>query len=135
MKHFLKLSILAVLLVAVGFQRGEAKPPRGSHGGGRTVYYVVWGSFSTLEAAKESMAMVPDGMEAPIYEGRANGRTVYRHCVGCYYSKRKAQEAINVFNSTYGHRDIWIWPSKGLAKCVYCPIGLSGYRLTPLRPN
>lgn len=134
MKLYIKLSILAIAVVALGIQLSYAKPPRGPQGGGRTVYYVVMGSYNTLEAAKASLRDVPDGFETPIYEAKANGRTVYRHCISCSYSKGKAQADARFVKDHY-LRDAWVWPSRGLAKCVYCPIGLSGDRVKPLRPR
>ena len=133
MKQIFKISFIAMLLLALTMPAG-AKAPRKSQKSGKTVYYIVMGSYSSLDNAKEATFNAPDGLESPIYEVKVKGKTYYRICVSCYKSKAKAQEDLNQLKDFYGDR-FWIWPSKGLAKCVYCPVGLSGERLTPLTPR
>lgn len=100
----------------------------------RPVYYIVMGSYVSLKAAKDAYYYTPDGLECPIYQATVKGKTVYRHCVSCFYSYAKAQETLKMLKEGYGDR-FWIWKSNGLAKCVYCPVGLSGEKLTPLKPE
>lgn len=133
MKPILRLLFIAFVLVAVGLQ-ADGKSPRKAQKNSKTVYYVVMGSYSSLEGAKEATFNAPDGLESPVYEAKVNGKTYYRICVSCYYSKAKAEAEVKFLKEYYGD-GFWIWPSKGLAKCVYCPYGLSGERLTPLKPR
>ncbi len=100
----------------------------------RPVYYIVMGSYVSLKAAKAAYYNTPDGLECPIYQATSKGKIVYRHCVSCFYSYAKAQETLKFLKDAYGNR-FWIWKSNGLAKCVYCPVGLSGEQLKPLKPE
>lgn len=100
----------------------------------RPVYYIVMGSYTSLKAAKDAYYNTPDGLECPIYQATVKGKIVYRHCLSCFYSYAKAQESLKFLKDTYGNR-FWIWKSNGLAKCVYCPVGLSGEKLKPLKPE
>ncbi len=106
MKRLLLLFLIVMATMSANAQRGR-----------RTVYYLVNGSYSTLAEAKKacndnSQCEVVFLRRGPIYQARANGKTVYRMCSACFYSKQKAQELANLQGG-------WIWPSNGLAKCVY----------------
>ena len=89
---------------------------RGRNNSRRTVYYVVCASFSSLSEAKKAS---DHGSQfdfnlhvGPIYQATANGKTVYRMCEGCYYSRQAAQNFVDMYGG-------WIWATNGLAKCVY----------------
>ena len=98
------------------------------------VYYVVIGSWETLDKAMGFYYSCPDAFDAaPIYRATADGKTVYRMCISCYHTRQKAQENANFTNEMMGTQ-AWVWESDGLAECVYLPIGPSGERSTPLRP-
>ncbi len=88
------------------------------------VYYVVLGSYSTLEGAQTYNYNCPDGMECWIYKCPLENETVYRVCYACFSTRQKAQAAINEWRSgLYGDwfTDAWIWVSNGLGNCVFCP--------------
>lgn len=102
------------------------------------VYYVVLGSFSTLESAHIYNNNLPDGMESWIYKCTSNGKTVYRVCFSCFSTRQKAQEQINWFHSydVSWFTDAWIWESDGLGNCVFCPVSYETEEtLPPLSPK
>lgn len=90
-----------------------------------TVYYIVAGSYNSLEMAKAYNANCPDGMEGSIMIAQKDGKTVYRACIGAYLNKAKAQEDIKQFRNLYG-RDYWLWTNKGPAKCALYGTNLVG---------
>lgn len=87
------------------------------------VYYVVLGSYNTLEGAQKFNYMCPDGMECWIYKCTSKGKTVYRVCFSCFSTRQKAQAEINEWRSLGSHlfTNAWIWESEGLGNCVFCP--------------
>lgn len=88
------------------------------------VYYIVLGSYNTLESAQTYNYNCSDGMECWIYKCTSKDKTVYRVCFDCFSTSQKAQIEINKWRS-YGiswFTDAWIWESDGLGNCVYCPI-------------
>lgn len=90
------------------------------------VYYVVLKSHDTMEDAQNFNRVCADGMECWIYKCTSNGKTVYRLCVGCFSTRSDAQDRINECRSLYDgafdyYTNAWIWESKGLGNCVYCP--------------
>ena len=88
------------------------------------VYYVVLGSYNTLEEAQAYNSVCPDWMECWIYKCTSNGKTVYRTCYACFSTRQKAQTAINKWHSDmYDGRfdNAWIWENNGLGNCVFCP--------------
>lgn len=95
---------------------------------GRTVYYVVQASYSTLAQAREHNAHTVEWGELYIYKARANGKTVYRMCSACFYSKSAAQAEARKNGG-------WVWPSSGLARFVEGGCNYSGGPDTPLRPR
>jgi predicted DNA-binding WGR domain protein len=98
------------------------------------VYYVVLGSYGSLDSALTYNYQRPDGMECWIYKCTANGKAVYRLCDGCFSTLQKAQSAINDWSSgLYGHlfADAWIWKNDGLGNCVFCPVNYETERTKP----
>ncbi|MBO4825630.1 MAG: hypothetical protein J5506_00125 [Prevotella sp.] len=100
---------------------------------GRKVYYVVLGSFTDLAKAKQSTEVLPDALDGNcIYRTTDKGKTIYRLCLDCYYSRDKAQKLAKSTKEFFG-RDVWVWESQGVAPCVYQGILPSGEpaRMTP----
>ena len=100
---------------------------------GRKVYYVVLGSFTDLAKAKQSTEVLPDALDGNcIYRTTDKGKTIYRLCLDCYYSRDKAQKLAKSTKEFFG-RDVWVWESQGVAPCVYQGISPSGEpaRMTP----
>ena len=125
MKRLSKLFVPLMLLLAVvamGTSSAQAKTKQKT----RTVYYIVCGSYSTLEQAKKQSEMMSEVLFYPVYKTTAKGKTVYRLCCQCYYNLADAQKDLNGFLSGFSGGDWWIWPSKGLAKCVYRPYSPKG---------
>jgi len=135
-RFFLTLSLLFTLTI---FNTEAQHRRNGRSVGNRTVYYVVCASFSSLAEAKKAC---DKGSQfdfnlhvGPIYQAKANGKTVYRMCEDCYYKKEDAQKFVNQWGG-------WIWPSRGLAKCVYLgryenyeDTGGDYIKMTPLKPR
>ena len=104
------------------------------------VYYVVLGSYESLDSARIHNGWLPDGMECWIYKCSLNGKTVYRLCDGCFSTRSNAQAAINKWRSMEAHwyANAWIWESEGLGDCVECPPiyeGDDGGNFPPLTPE
>lgn len=99
-----------------GIRKEKGKSP--------TLYYVVVGSFSSLQEASYYNNNAPGDMEwGAVYKTTANGRTVYRVCQGCYRTKAKAQkeahEASQFIKDMTGRSNgAWVWPSNTLPTCV-----------------
>jgi hypothetical protein len=120
MRRFIKISLPLLLIALMAFcaldaQAKTKKQPR-------TVYYVVCGSYSSLKKAIEHSEQMSEVMFYPVYKATANGKTVYRVCCQCYYNKADAEKDLEGLLSGFKGDDWWIWPSKGLAKCVYRPL-------------
>ena len=89
----------------------------------RTVYYVVIGSYSSVEEARKARYYMPDAIDAsPLFRATSKGKVVYRMCTGIYYSKAKAQAEVRDLKK-YMSIDAWIWANKGQAYCADRPIG------------
>lgn len=116
LKHTLPLLLLALIL-GMGTETAQAKTAKKT----RTVYYIVCGSYSSLDKAIKQSEMMSEVVFYPVYKTTANGKTVYRLCCECYYSREDAQKDLDGIFSGFKGDDWWIWPSKGLAKCVYRP--------------
>ena len=134
MRHFLKISlpiILLAILMSISFD-AQAKKKKQT----RTVYYIVCGSHSTLNEAIKHSEQISEVMFYPVYKATANGKTVYRLCCQCYYSKADAEKDLEGFLSSFKGDDWWIWSSKGLAKCEYRPLSPKGdgERIPALQP-
>ena len=120
MRRFIKISLPLLLIALMAFcaldaQAKTKKQPR-------TVYYVVCGSYSSLKKAIEHSEQMSEVLFYPVYKATANGKTVYRVCCQCYYNKADAEKDLEGLLSGFKGDDWWIWPSKGLAKCVYRPL-------------
>lgn len=120
MRRFIRISLPLLLIALMAFcaldaQAKTKKQPR-------TVYYVVCGSYSSLKKAIEHSEQMSEVMFYPVYKATANGKTVYRVCCQCYYNKADAEKDLEGLLSGFKGDDWWIWPSKGLAKCVYRPL-------------
>lgn len=102
----------------------------------RTVYYIVCGSYSTLDQAIQRADEMSEVVFYNVYKGVAHGQTVYRLCCQCYYNKADAQKDLNGIFSGFKNSDWWVWPSQGLAECVYRPYSPEGdnKRMPDLRP-
>lgn len=99
----------------------------------QTVYYVVAGSYSTLEEAKQYNYSCPDGLEGNIYSAKVNGKTVYRVCIGIYRRKADAQKYATSTHQ-YTGKSYWVWTSKGLARLVERVNGSDGNPM-PISPR
>lgn len=123
--------------VAVGDKEGilgkpsasTSKPEQGK------LYYVVLGSWNSLEKAKSHYDFLPDVLELGcIYKAESNGKTVYRIAINCYRTKAQAQAKIREVKTNF-NRDAWVWETDALAECVYCPKGYDGEPTHPLQPQ
>ena len=93
----------------------------------------------TLQAAQGFNYACADGLESWIYKTTVNRKTVYRVCYSCHSTKAKAMQALKELkDSPYGDtwfKGAWIWPSRGLAQCVFCPVNMEGKQTKPLTPQ
>ena len=87
----------------------------------QAVYYLVCASFNTLEEAVKASENMSEVLFYPVYKATVKGRTVYRLCCECYYSKEKAQKRCSELGPMTFSNDIWVWKSNGTAQCVYVP--------------
>ena len=128
MKRLFQLLVLALVATCVCLA-ADAKGKKASSYG--TVYYVVVGSFDSLDEAHQFLYSCADWLAGPVYKAKANGKTVYRVSPNCYRSKKEAREHVEQLKQN--GFSAWVWPSKGLADCVERGIGLDGepYNLTP----
>ncbi|MBR6179807.1 MAG: SPOR domain-containing protein [Prevotella sp.] len=99
-------------------EQQSSKPP--------TVYYVVIGSYSSLQnaikARNDLMYISPEWLSPPpIFSDVAKGKVVYRLCSGIFNRKDKAKERESFVKGELGI-DAWIWKSNGLATCVDRPL-------------
>ncbi|MBO4850210.1 MAG: SH3 domain-containing protein [Prevotella sp.] len=127
-------------IVAIGDEDGPYTPiPKknvkdASANTKQKVYYVVMGSWSSLEKAKSYYQYAPEALEiGRIYKTSANGKPVYRIAIACYKSRENAQKKVGSIKKLLG-RDAWIWESQGLGQCVYCPKGYDGEPTKPFQP-
>ncbi|MBQ2554501.1 MAG: SPOR domain-containing protein, partial [Prevotella sp.] len=91
----------------------------------RKVYYVVIESYNDLRSAEDATRVMPDALSPCIFKANEGGRTLYRLCDGCYYSRKDALEHASLIRQ-YLERDAWVWESNGTAVCVNQAVGLSG---------
>ena len=120
MKRFIKISLPLLLIALMAFCAFDAQAKTKKQP--RTVYYIVCGSYSSLKKAIEHSEQMSEVLFYPVYKATANGKTVYRVCCQCYYNKADAEKDLEGLLSGFKGDDWWIWPSKGLAKCVYRPL-------------
>lgn len=125
--------ILLIVCMALGTTSAPAKRTRST----RNVYYIVCGSYSSLDDAIRQSENMSEVLFYPVYKAKVNGKTVYRLCCECYYNKADAEKDLNGILSGFKADDWWIWQSKGLAKCVYQPYSPKGdgERIPVLKPN
>ena len=121
MKHFLKIG-LPLFLLAIMLGTSLDVQAKTNKKQSRTVYYIVCGSYSSLDKAIKQSEQISEVLFYPVYKITANGKTVYRLCCQCYYNKADAEKDLEGILSGFKGDDWWIWPSKGLAKCVYRPL-------------
>ena len=92
-----------------------------------------------IQAAQGFNYACADGLESWIYKTTVNRKTVYRVCYSCHSTKAKAMQALKEMkDSPYGDswfKGAWIWPSRGLAQCVFCPVNMEGKQTKPLTPQ
>lgn len=119
MNRFFKryLPLVLLLCVAMVASNAQAKAKKKS----RTVYYIVCGSYTSLKEASYQAEQMSEVVFYEVFEAKANGKTVYRVCCDCYYNLDDAKKDLNGIYRNFGGSDWWIWPSKGLAKCVFRP--------------
>ena len=137
MNRLIKRYISLMLLVCVALtcaMSAQAKAPKKK---ARTVYYIVCASYSSLDKAIKHSEQMSEVLFYPVYQATVNGKTVYRLCCECYYNQADAQKDLNGILSGFKGEDWWIWPSKGLAKCVYRPLSPADgeERIPELKPN
>ncbi|MBR3101816.1 MAG: SPOR domain-containing protein [Muribaculaceae bacterium] len=113
----LPLLLLAVLGIAVA---GNAQAAKKTGKKPQKVYYLVCGSYSTLEQAKQASENMSEVLFYPVYKAQVKGKTVYRLCCECFYSKKKALSRAEELKSMF-FSEMWVWESNGLAECVYVP--------------
>ncbi len=118
MNHIFKLSIILLALLCYNTQSTDAKK---SNRSANKIYYVVVGSYSTLDNAIQE-ARTWSGKQPSIYKTTAKGNVYYRLCVTSFStsSKAKAYIANNGLNG-------WVWPSTAAANCVWSPGSSSSY--------
>ena len=121
MKSLFKLLVLALVATCVCLSADAKEKKTSSYG---TVYYVVVGSFDSLDEAHQFLYSCADWLAGPVYKAKANGKTVYRVSPNCYRSKKEAQEHVELLKQN--GFSAWVWPSKGLANCVERGTGLNG---------
>ena len=108
-----------------------AKPAANNTG---NVYYVVVASMSSLENAKKWYYNASDIFShAPVYKVVSGDKTSYRICSSCHKSKEKASEKARAIRDL--GFNVWVWESPGLGQCVYLPVGTSGNKVSPLKPQ
>lgn len=134
MRRFIKISLPLLLIALMAFCALDAQAKTKKQT--RTVYYIVCGSYSSLNKAIEHSEQMSEVLFYPVYKATVNGKTVYRVCCECYYNKADAEKDLDGFLSAFKGDDWWIWPSKGLAKCVYRPYSPKGdnERIPELKP-
>lgn len=104
----------------------------------KPVYYVVvGGDYEDLISAVTCGESLTFGGGLWVYSVKINGKTLYRTCIDCFSTRKKAQNYINHekeddFYSPDETSRWWIWKSNGLAKCVSWPNGeVGGHELLP----
>lgn len=75
---------------------------------GRSMYFTVIGSYTTLEAAKDKVNNMGSGF---VVKGYSKGATRYRVCTSCYDSKHDAKSDMDFVRSEYTD-DAWILTEK-----------------------
>ena len=135
-KNLLPLMLVVLVSVMAAFTADAARRTAKKTA---KVYYLVCGSYSSLDKAKEASEFMSEVLFYPVYKTTVKGKTVYRLCCECYYSKKKAQARARELMGMNFSDSIWVWESNGLAKCVYVPQspadepGVEGLPLVPIK--
>ena len=135
-KNLLPLMLVVLVSVMAAFTADAARRTAKKTA---KVYYLVCGSYSSLDKAKEASEFMSEVLFYPVYKTTVKGKTVYRLCCECYYSKKKAQARARELMGMNFSGSIWVWESNGLAKCVYVPQspadepGVEGLPLVPIK--
>ena len=100
-------------------------------------YYIVIATFENAEYAKKAADGLPDNMRRPVYRTIVGGKEKYRICESCFTSRDKALIRKKELDLRYGESDIWVWETRSLADCLYCPTSTQQgtTRITPLQPK
>jgi len=100
-------------------------------------YYIVIATFENAEYAKKAADGLPDNMRRPVYRTIVGGKEKYRICESCFTSRDKALIRKKELDLRYGESDIWVWETRSLADCLYCPTSTQkgSTRITPLQPK
>ncbi len=100
-------------------------------------YYIVIATFENAEYAKKAADGLPDNMRRPVYRTIVGGKKKYRICESCFTSRDKALIRKKELDLRYGESDIWVWETRSLADCLYCPTSTQqgSTRITPLQPK
>ena len=100
-------------------------------------YYIVIATFENAEYAKKAADGLPDNMRRPVYRTMVGGKEKYRICESCFTTRDKALIRKKELDLRYGESDIWVWETRSLADCLYCPTSTQqgSTRITPLQPK
>lgn len=118
MKRLLKSALpifLMALFLAAGTDTADAAKKS------KKVYYVVAASFSSFEEAKKTADNLSEVVFYCVYKVNVKGKTTYRLCCDCAYSRAVAQDFIDKYGNLTFNDKLWIWESNGLGNCVYRP--------------
>lgn len=114
----MKARLFTLLVLIMSMTMNPAFTAQSKGKSSQTIYYVVVGSFTDLNKAKRFNASAPyDTDWCGVYATTSNGRTLYRVCANCYYSKARAQNAAREIKRT-DKIDAWVWANKGTARCI-----------------
>lgn len=123
MKRLLKSALpifLMALFLAAGTDTADAAKKS------KKVYYVVAASFSSFEEAKKTADNLSEVVFYCVYKVNVKGKTTYRLCCDCAYSRAVAQDFIDKYGDMTFNDKLWIWASNGLGNCVYRPESPAG---------
>lgn len=118
MKKFIYVMIMLLAAVATCQAAGNSNAKQ-------TLYYIVLGSYQSLDNAKQHNVNCPDGLESSIVKVTVKGKTLYRAVTNCYFSKAKATQMARDINEHY-NINAWVWPSNQRPHIVVKGTALSG---------
>lgn len=119
---------MLVCMLLVGGLGGEAKVKSNkkripAKGHVSMCYYIVCGSYSSLEEAIKHCDEMSEVVFYEVFEAMVEGKTVYRVCCDCYTNRDDAEKDLEGIYSSFKSDDWWIWTKKNKpAKCVYRPL-------------
>lgn len=102
------------------------------------VYYVVVKECQTRAEVDTFFYHCPDMLDGlPVYQAVRGGETVYRICQSCHATMAGAEESKRAYDDLFGGSGgaCFIWPTRGLARCVYLPMTPADTRAIPLTPQ